>query len=185
MTSRWLRRKANQRLAGSGFRDMRFIQRETVLSAISKPSRRSSPWRRGAPQLGFSAIIWQMRSRTCFDVCLLPTGFRTFEISLQYQRNPARCHRTTVSGVTKRRACCHPVQNLCAKIQKTLSNTVTLGLGCLRFNAASCWRRTKFSRSRSRRGRNTRLIAPSKSPNRFTMSCCYRIFLAEEKAVCC
>jgi len=32
-----------------------------VLSETSKPSMRSSPWMRGAPQLGFSAIIWKMR----------------------------------------------------------------------------------------------------------------------------
>ena len=83
MASRWLRTKASQRLAESGFRDMRFIQRETVLSEISKPSMRSSPWMRGAPQLGLSAIIWQRRFRTSFDVGFLPTGFRTLEIRLQ------------------------------------------------------------------------------------------------------
>jgi hypothetical protein len=153
---------------------------------MSKPSIRSSPWIRGAPQVGFSAIIWQMRSRTCFDVRLLPTGFRTFEITLRYQRNPARCHRTTVSGVTTIRTRFHPAdQNTCAKIQKALPNIVGLGLGCLRFNAASCWRRAKFSRSRSHRARNTRQIAPSRSANRFIMSCCYRIFLVEEKGVSC
>src|SRR5215831_20466277 len=98
------------------------------------------------------------------------------------QRNPARCHRSTVSGVTTIRTCFHPAdQNTCAKIQKALSNIVSLGLGCLRFNAASCWRRAKFSRSSSRRARNTRQIAPSRSANRFIMSCCYRIFLVEEK----
>jgi hypothetical protein len=72
---------------------------------------RSSPWIRGAPQVGFSAIIWTMRSRTSFDVCLLPTGFRTFEITLQYRRNPVRYHQTTVSGVTTMRTCFHPDQN--------------------------------------------------------------------------
>ena len=186
IASRWLQRKASQRLARSGFRDIRSIQRETVLSEMSKPSIRSSPWMRGAPQVGFSAIIWQMRSRTCFDVRLLPTGFRTFEITLRYQRNPARCHRTTVSGVTTIRTRFHPAdQNTCAKIQKALPNIVGLGLGCLRFNAASCWRRAKFSRSRSHRARNTRQIAPSRSANRFIMSCCYRIFLVEEKGVSC
>ena len=153
MASRWLRRKASQRLAGSALRGIRFIQREIVLSEISKPSMRSSPWMRGAPQPGFSAIIWKMRSRTSFDVGLLPTGFRTFEIRLQYQRNPARCHRTTVSGVTTMRTCFHPDQNLCAKIQKTLSNTVSLGLGRLRRNVTSCRRRSKFSKSRARRAK--------------------------------
>jgi hypothetical protein len=30
------------------------------------------------------------------------------EINSQYQRNPARCHRTTVSGVTTESACFQP-----------------------------------------------------------------------------
>ena len=82
--------------------------------------------------------------------------------------------------------CFHPAdQNACSKVQKALSNIVSLGLGCLRFNAATCWRRAKFSRSSSRRARNTRQIAPSRSANRFIMSCCYRIFLVEEKGVSC
>src|SRR5262249_58670199 len=86
MASRWLRRKVSQRLDGSGSLEACFIQRETVLSEISRTSMRSSPWMRGAPQLGFSAIIWKMRSRTSFGACLLPMGFLTWEIILQYQR---------------------------------------------------------------------------------------------------
>ena len=90
----------------------RFIQREIVLSETSKPSMRSSPWTGGAPQLGLSATIRKMRSRTSFNVCLLPMGFLTWEIILQYQRNPVRCQRITVSGVTTMRACFHPNQFL-------------------------------------------------------------------------
>ncbi len=55
---------------------------------------------RGAPQVGFSATIRKINSRTSFGVCFLPACVRTLEISFQYKRNPARCHRTTVSGVT-------------------------------------------------------------------------------------
>lgn len=73
--TRWLRRKASQRLAGSGSLGARLIHRETVLSETSKPSMRSSPWMRGAPHVGFSATIWKISSRTSFDVCLLPMGF--------------------------------------------------------------------------------------------------------------
>jgi len=83
MASLWLRRNASQRLAGSGFVETRFIQREMVLSETSKPSIRSSPWMRGAPQLGFSVTIWKMRSRTSFGVCLPPMCFLVFEIILQ------------------------------------------------------------------------------------------------------
>src|ERR1700694_3048038 len=107
IASRWFRRKASQRLAGSGSLGARFIQREIVLSERSKPSMRSSPWIRGAPQVGFSATIWKINSRTCFGVRLLPTCVRTLEMSLQYIRKPVRCQRTRVSGVTSMRACFH------------------------------------------------------------------------------
>ncbi len=52
--------------------------------------------------------------------------------------DPDLCHRTTVSGPTRIRVCFHPR----AKTQKNLSKAKSLGLGCLRFSAASCWRRT-------------------------------------------
>ena len=68
----------------------------------SKPSMRSSPWIRGTPQVGFSATIPEINSLTSFGVGLLPTCFRTLEISRQYIRKPVRCRRTTVSGVTRR-----------------------------------------------------------------------------------
>ena len=59
-----------------GFRIPRrpFIQRETVRSETSNPSRSSSPWMRGAPQVGLSATIRKIRSRTCWEVGLLPIG---------------------------------------------------------------------------------------------------------------
>src|SRR6516164_1986010 len=129
MASRWLRRKVSQRLDGSGSLEARFIQREMVLSETSKPSMRSSPWMRGAPQLGFSAIIWKMRSRTSFGACLLPMGFLVFEIILQYQLNPARCQRTTVSGVTTRSACFQPDQDRRTSSQKSLSDKSSFGRG--------------------------------------------------------
>src|SRR5271166_1731455 len=60
---------------------------------------------RGAPQVGFSATILKIRAR----ISLL-TGFRppfglAREIQLQYSRKPARCHVTTVLGVTRMRGC--------------------------------------------------------------------------------
>jgi hypothetical protein len=55
---------------------------------------------RGAPHVGFSTTIRKINSRTSFDVCRLPTGLLTLEISFQYNRNSPLCQRTTVSGVT-------------------------------------------------------------------------------------
>jgi hypothetical protein len=56
------------------------------------------------------------------DVCLLPMRFLTLEImNLQYQQNPAWCHRRTVSGVTTRSACCQPDQRRRKATPKHLS----------------------------------------------------------------
>src|SRR5215469_5402913 len=89
---------------------------------------------RGAPQLGFSATIRKISSRTSVDSFFLPTRFLAFEIKLQYSRNPARCQRTTVSGVTTRRDFFHSDQNRHASIQKSLSKGKSVGLSCLRFS---------------------------------------------------
>ena len=118
----------------SGSFGARFIQREIVRSETSKPSMRSSPWMRGAPQVGFSTTMLQINCRTSLGVCLLPTGFLILEISLQYRRQPARCHRVTVSGVTTMRACFHCGQDRLAAVQKSLSNAaISSGAGMLAF----------------------------------------------------
>src|SRR5580704_1714405 len=71
-------------------------------------------------------------------LCRLPTGLLTLEISFQYKRNPALCQRTTVSGVTTMRDCCHADQNRRTATQKSLSSRSNLGRGCRRFSTASC-----------------------------------------------
>ena len=68
-------------------------------------------------------------SRTSFGACLLPMGFLVFEIILQYQRNPARCQRTMVSGVTTRSACFQPDQDRRTSSQKSLSDKSSFGRG--------------------------------------------------------
>ena len=55
---------------------------------------------RGAPQVGFSATMRKIRSRTSLNVCLLRTCLLALETNPQYSRKPPRCQRTTVSGVT-------------------------------------------------------------------------------------
>ena len=79
---------------------------------------RSSPWIRGAPQVGFSATIRKINSRTSFGVHFLPTCLRTLEISRQYIRKPVRCQRTTVSGVTMTRECFQAPQTPRANIPR-------------------------------------------------------------------
>ena len=92
----------------------------------------------GAPQVWFSATIRKINSRTSFDVGLLPAHVLALEISLQYKRNPARCQRTTVSGVTMMRESFQADQTRRATTQKSLSKRPRRGRGCRPFKTASC-----------------------------------------------
>src|ERR1700739_5034460 len=76
---------------------------------------------RGAFQVGFSAIIRKINSRTSVGSFFLPTWVLAFEIQLQYSRKPARCQRTTVSGLTSTRDCFQAPQKRRANTQKVLS----------------------------------------------------------------
>ena len=185
IASRWFRKNASQRLAGSGSLGARFIQRETVLSERSKPSINSSPWIRGAPQVGFSSTILKINSRTSFETCFLPNTRRVLEMVRQYKANPAVCQRTTVSGFTIMRACFQPDQNLLTKTQKSLSNATSRGLGCLRFKTVSCCRRTRFSSRRFRRERKTRSMAPVRTAIMANMNGSYRIQPANGNGLSC
>ena len=78
-------------------------------------------------------------------------------------RKPFSCQRTTVSGVTTRRACFHPDQNRRTTTQKSLSNGPRPGRGRRRFSTASCWRNARFSRRRPRRARKRRASVPKQS----------------------
>jgi hypothetical protein len=82
---------------------------------------------------------------------------------------PARCHRTTVSGWTRINACLHPDQNRRNMTQKSLSVTARRGWECLRFKTASCCRRAKFSKRRSRREEKNRITGASSSFTRRSM----------------
>jgi hypothetical protein len=171
-------------LAGPGSLGARFIQREIVLSERSKPSMRSSPCIRGAPQVGFSTPIRKINSRTSCGVCLLPTCVLALEISRQYKRKPARCHRTTVSGVTTIRDCFHPDQNRRTATQKSLSSRPILGLGCRRFSTASCWRSARFSRRRLRRARKRRTSVPRHRTMNRNMARSYSRTVAGGRQLC-
>ena len=69
----------------------RAISFETVDWATSKPSIRSSPWTRDAPQSGFSLLIRRIRSRRPRSILGPPTLLRDFQ-----RQN--RCQRRIVSG---------------------------------------------------------------------------------------
>ena len=64
----------------------------------SKPSLRSSPWILGAPHNGLATPIW----RTSWRISTVTAGRpqRCFDFRRQYDLNPTRCQRITVSGRT-------------------------------------------------------------------------------------
>jgi hypothetical protein len=118
-----------------------------------EPSLSSSPWIRGAPQRGFSRHILRIRSRTSREMTGRPgRPRRTFQV--QNRRNAARCHATTVSGLTMASAERQSRQRRERQIQNRRSPEVNFA----RFGADLCstpiwWRRARFSSAPAARKR--------------------------------
>src|ERR1039458_6792833 len=124
---------------------------------------------RGAPHVEFSATMRKISSRNSLLTHFLPALNRRRESHVQYSLNPARCQRTTVSGWTRINACFHSGQS-CRKItQNHLPEVETCGRGYRCFRTTSCWRRAKFSSSRSRRKLKMRIKKTTKDLNRHSM----------------
>src|SRR5271167_1212375 len=86
---------------------------------------------RCAPQVGFSATMRKISSRTSLLMDFLPTAFRAREIQLQYSRKPVRCQRTTVSGVTRINDLFQSDQTFRRTTQNSLSTELSRGRGSL------------------------------------------------------
>src|SRR5215469_4252141 len=117
------------------------------------PSLSSSPWMRGAPQLGFSWHILRIRCRTSWEMTGLP-GWprRTFQV--QNRRKPARCQDITVSGLTMASAERQPRQRWAKAIQKRRSPGAIFGrFAADLWSTPIWWRRARFSSSRAARER--------------------------------
>ncbi len=85
------------------------------------PSLSISPWMRGAPQVGFSATMREIKSRSSLVKGFLPPTRRVRESHAQYNRKPARCQRTTVSGLTTISDFFQPDHRLFSATQNNLS----------------------------------------------------------------
>src|SRR5882672_11940441 len=70
----------------------------TLVWPISMPSLSNSPWIRGAPHSGLAMLISRISRRISTATVGRPERGRDFQ--RQYDLNPARCQRTTVSGFT-------------------------------------------------------------------------------------
>jgi hypothetical protein len=75
----------------------------------------------------------KMSSRNSLLTHLLPAPVRCREIHFQYNLNPVRCQRTTVSGRTRTNAHFHPYQSRRNITQNNLSEIANRGCGCLPF----------------------------------------------------
>ena len=70
----------------------------TLVCPTSIPSLSSSPWILGAPHSGLARLISRINRRTSIGTLGRPG--RRLDFQRQYDRKPARCHRSTVSGRT-------------------------------------------------------------------------------------
>ena len=93
----------------------------------------------------------KINSRNSLVTHFLPTRVRCRESHVQYNLNPARCQRTTVSGCTRTSARFHPGHSRRKIIQNNLSGAAKRGRGYLCFKTESCCRKARFSNSRSLR----------------------------------
>jgi hypothetical protein len=153
IASRWLFKNEAHLFAGSGFLSAFLIQRKTVRPEISSPNIFNSSSMHGVPQVGFSATVRKIRPRNSLLTHFLPVRFRCHESQVQYNLNPVRCQRTTVSGWTRTNARSQLVQSRCNTIQSSRSEAEGRGCGYRCFQTTSCCRRAKFSKSNSLRER--------------------------------
>jgi hypothetical protein len=112
------------------------ISRETLRSATSKPSFRSSPWILGAPHRGLAVAIRAIKVRISASTGGRPTVGRR-ESVVQWSRKRRRCHRSTVAGVTMTRARLHPAHIRDSPTQKNRSRLRSFGRGTVRLYTAS------------------------------------------------
>ena len=139
----------------------------TEVWPTSIPSLRSSPWMRGAPQKGFAKRISRISCRTSRRTLGLPGRRRDFQ--RQKVRNPARCHRTIVSGRTIVTASRTVGASRYSNTKIKRSKDVRAGrLGALRRRTFNWWRSAITSpsselldRKRSRRIHLSRLRSSS------------------------
>jgi len=78
--------------------------------------------------------IWKIKSRISWEILFPPpTRAPTLQSRVQYGRNPARCQRVIVSGMSRKSASFQEDQNRRAAAQKSLSNKVESRFGMFAF----------------------------------------------------
>src|SRR5712692_4572380 len=136
------------------------MSRATERCEMVKPSLRSSPWIRGAPQSGLACAIFWIRPLSSEPIGGRP-GPRGLDFQVQKARNPWRCQRITVSGRTKCRTSRQRDQRRERWTQKSWSNLPNRGRLDRWRRRASCCRSARFSSTRLLRARRAERSEPS------------------------
>jgi len=136
---------------------------------MTKPSMSSSPWILGAPQRGLALAILRISRLTSGETSSF-LGVRQRDFQRQKRRKPARCQRTTVSGLTMTSASAQRDQIWERPTQNARSARRRRGRGADRWRVASCWRRARFSRASSARVRKAERRLASRFRSRASMA---------------
>src|SRR6516165_1189989 len=155
--SAWLQRNVFHPCEGGAL--LRAIYLATLVWPISIPSLRSSPWILGAPHNGLAVLISRISRRNSKGTVGRPR--RRLDFQRQYDRNPARCQRITVSGRTIANALLTMGNNRQAPPNISLSMELKGSfLGQARRSTLSCCLSTTISASSAARDRKRSTIIP-------------------------
>ena len=176
MPSAWLRRNVLHPCDGGPL--LRTIYLATLVCPTSIPSLRSSPWILGAPHNGLATLIWRMSWRISTVTVGRPQ--RRLDFHRQYDLNPRRCQRITVSGRTIASASyilgnsrqTPPNINLSIETNRSL-------LGLARRSTLSCCLSTRISASSATCDRNRSPTIPKISRHKSSIECQHRAILSQ------
>src|SRR6202166_4785131 len=174
--SAWLRRNVLHPCEGGTL--LRTIYLATLVWPTSMPSLRSSPWTLGAPHNGLAPLIWRISWRISTVTAGRPQ--RCFDFHRQYDLNPARCQRITVSDRTIASAPyilgnsrqTPPNINLSIETNRSL-------LGLARRSTLICCLSTRISAASATRDRNRSLAIAKINRHKSSIGCQHRAILSQ------
>src|ERR1700737_3521301 len=174
--SAWLRRNVLHPCEGGTL--LRTIYLATLVWLTSMPSLRSSPWILGAPHNGLATLIWRISWRISAVTAGRP--HRGLDFHRQYDLNPARCQRMTVSGRTIASA-----PYILGNSRQTPSNinlsieTNRSLLGLSRRSTLICCLSTRISASSATCDRNRSLAIPKINRHKSSIGQQHRAILSQ------
>ena len=120
----------------------------------------SSLLMRSSPQEGFSVAISRIKSRSPAGRRGLPVGF---DFHRQNKRNPFRCQRTSVSGLTMTSDSRQSNSRLSTAMTQRPESSARRGLTLRSWKKANCFRRKRFSAARAERECAARMTSRPRS----------------------